>query len=163
MIITLGLILVVVVVLLLLPPRILVGAQTSKKGHPGICGFTLFNRSLHLPSPVPLQVKKRIGTKQPKHLSPVPFPPKGMSLYLIRGPQMGGQIRHGRIGVFGAPRFFSPEIPKYLFFKGFWDLWTENRGRPQKTPPNSTTTDLTPHLRPSEFNVNAVDLSLPFP
>ena len=33
-------------------------------------------------------------------------------------------------------------------FKGFWDLWTENRGAP-KTP-NSTTTDLTPHLRPSE-------------
>ena len=31
-------------------------------------------------------------------------------------------------------------------FKGFWHLWTENRGAP-KTP-NSTMTDLTPHLRP---------------
>ena len=33
-------------------------------------------------------------------------------------------------------------------FKGFWDLWTENRGAP-KTP-NSATTDLTPHVRPSD-------------
>ena len=50
-------------------------------------------------------------------------------------------------GVFGAPRFPSrgPQIP---IFKGFWELWMENRGAP-KTP-NSTTTDLTPHLRPSE-------------
>ena len=39
----------------------------------------------------------------------------------------------------------GPQIP---IFKGFWDLWTENRGAP-KTP-NSTTTDLTPHLRPSD-------------
>ena len=31
----------------------------------------------------------------------------------------------------------------------FGDLWTENRGAP-KTP-NPTTTDLTPHLRPSDF------------
>ena len=47
----------------------------------------------------------------------------------------------------GRPTFQSrgPQIP---IFKRFWDLWTENRGAP-KTP-KSTTTDLTPHLRPSE-------------
>ena len=47
----------------------------------------------------------------------------------------------------GHPDFQSrgPQIP---IFKGFRDLWTENRGAP-KTP-NSTTTDLTPHLRPSD-------------
>ena len=41
----------------------------------------------------------------------------------------------------GRPDFQSRglQIP---IFKGFWDLWTENRGAP-KTP-NSTTTDLTP-------------------
>ena len=48
----------------------------------------------------------------------------------------------------GRPNF-SPEVPKIPIFKGFWDLWTENRGAP-KTP-NSTTTDLTPHLRPSDY------------
>ena len=58
---------------------------------------------------------------------------------------MGGQIRRGRIWRFWGAPIFSPEVPKYLFFKGFWDLWTENRGAP-KTP-NSTTTGLTPHLR----------------
>ena len=65
---------------------------------------------------------------------------------------MGGQIRRGRVWRFlGRPDFQSrgPQIP---IFKGFWDLWTENRGAP-KTP-NSTTTDLTPHLRPSDFNTN---------
>ena len=47
----------------------------------------------------------------------------------------------------GRPDFQSrgPQIP---IFKGFWDLWTEDRGAP-KTP-NSTMTDLTTHLRPSE-------------
>ena len=30
----------------------------------------------------------------------------------------------------------------------FWEIWTENRGAPKK--PNSTTRDLTPHLRPSD-------------
>ena len=49
-------------------------------------------------------------------------------------------------GVFGVPRF-SVQRPQIPIFKEFWDLWTENRGAP-KTP-NSTTTDLTPHLRPS--------------
>ena len=51
-------------------------------------------------------------------------------------------------GVFGAPRF-SVQRPQNTYFKGFWDLWTENRGAP-KTP-NSTTTDPTPHSRPSEI------------
>ena len=52
------------------------------------------------------------------------------------------------LALLGRPDFQSrgPQIP---IFKGFWDLWTENRGAP-KTP-NSTTTDLTPHLRHSEF------------
>ena len=55
-------------------------------------------------------------------------------------------------GVFGAPRFSVRwGLPKYLFLKGFGDLCKENRGAP-KTP-NSTTTDLTPHLRPSEMDV----------
>ena len=62
---------------------------------------------------------------------------------------MEGQIRRGRIWHFWGAPIFSPEVPKYLFLKGFWDLSTENRGAP-KTP-NSTTTDLTPHLRPSEM------------
>ena len=51
-------------------------------------------------------------------------------------------------GVFGAPRF-SVQRPQNTYFKGFWDLRTENRGAP-KTP-NSTTTDPTPHSRPSEL------------
>ena len=53
-------------------------------------------------------------------------------------------------GIFGAPDFQSkgPQIP---IFKGFWGLWTENRGAPKA--PNSTTTDLTPHLRPSALRV----------
>ena len=50
-------------------------------------------------------------------------------------------------GVFGAPRF-SVQRSETPIFKGFGDLWTENRGAP-KTP-NSTATDLTPHLRPSD-------------
>ena len=63
---------------------------------------------------------------------------------------MGDQIRRGRIWRFwGAPNFQS-RGRQISVFKGFWDLWTENRGAP-KTP-NSTTTDLTPHLRPSETN-----------
>ena len=55
---------------------------------------------------------------------------------------MGGQIRRGRIWRFWGAPSFSPEVPKYLFLKGFGGLWTENRGAP-KTP-NSTTTDLIP-------------------
>ena len=42
--------------------------------------------------------------------------------------------------------------PKILVLKGFGDLWTENRGAP-KTP-NSTTTDPTPHSRPSDYSAS---------
>ena len=55
-------------------------------------------------------------------------------------------------GVSGAPRF-SVQRSQNPIFKGFWDHWTENRGAP-KTP-NSTTTDLTPHLRPSDNLVHS--------
>ena len=48
----------------------------------------------------------------------------------------------------GRPDFQSRGAQIHIF-KGFWDLWTENRGTP-KTP-NSTTTDLTPHFRPSKW------------
>ena len=50
----------------------------------------------------------------------------------------------------GRPDFPSrgPQIP---ILKGFWDLWTENWGAP-KTP-SPTTTDLTPHLRPSDVKL----------
>ena len=47
----------------------------------------------------------------------------------FRGPQMGGQIRRGRIWRFWGAPLFNPEVPKYLFFKGFWDLWTESRAK----------------------------------
>ena len=42
---------------------------------------------------------------------------KSVVLYItnIRGPQMGGQIRRGRIWRFWGAPIFSPEIPKYLF------------------------------------------------
>ena len=57
---------------------------------------------------------------------------------------MGGQIRRGRIWRFWGAPIFSREVPKYLVLKGFG---TSGRkiGAPPKTP-NSTTTDLTPHL-----------------
>ena len=48
------------------------------------------------------------------------------------------------IGVFGAPRF-SVQRSQNPLQKAFGDLWTEHWGAP-----NSTTTDLTPHLRPSD-------------
>ena len=51
-------------------------------------------------------------------------------------------------GVFGVPRFSVQRSPTPIF-KEFSGFWTENRGAP-KTP-NSTTTDLTPHLWPSDF------------
>ena len=37
----------------------------------------------------------------------------------FRGPQMGVQIRRGRIWRFWGAPIFSPEVPKYLFLKGF--------------------------------------------
>ena len=51
----------------------------------------------------------------------------------VREPQMGGQIRRGRIWRFWGAPIFSPEVRRNTHFKGFWDLWTENRGAP-KTP-----------------------------
>ena len=50
-------------------------------------------------------------------------------------------------GVFGAPQF-SVHKSQNPLKEVFGDLWTENWGAP-KTP-NPTTTDLTPHLRPSD-------------
>ena len=43
---------------------------------------------------------------------------------------------------FGAPRF-SVQRSQNTYFKGFWGLWTENRGAPRTR--KSTTTDPTPH------------------
>ena len=50
---------------------------------------------------------------------------------MIKGPQMGGQIRRGWIWRFWGALIFSPEVPKYLFLKGFG---TSGRkiGAPQK-------------------------------
>ena len=42
----------------------------------------------------------------------------------------------------GSPDFQS-RGPKKTYFKGFWGLWTENRGAPKTR--KSTTTDPTPH------------------
>ena len=44
---------------------------------------------------------------------------------------MGGQIRHGRIWRFWGAPIFSPEVPKYLFLKGFGTSGREI-GAPQK-------------------------------
>ena len=70
---------------------------------------------------------------------------------------MGCQIRRGRIWRFWGAPIFSPEVPKYLFFKRFRTSGRKNRGAP-KTP-NPTTTDLTPHLRPSELPDGSIVLS----
>ena len=82
-----------------------------------------------------------------------PRPPQPQQLLLVVCWQQNSQKNSRRLwsegrkwGAFlGRPDFQSrgPQIP---IFKGFGDLWTENRGAP-KTP-NPTTTDLTPHLRP---------------
>ena len=50
---------------------------------------------------------------------------------LFRGPQMGGQIRHGRIWHFWGAPIFSPEVPKYLILKGFRTSG-QKIGAPQK-------------------------------
>ena len=50
--------------------------------------------------------------------------------------------------VFGAPRF-AVQKPPNTCFKGFWGFWTENRGAPKKR--KLTTTDPTPHSRPSDW------------
>ena len=81
---------------------------------------------------------------------------RGLALLLWRsskseGREWGvGSVVVG-FGVFGAPRF-SVQRPKNACFKGFWYLWTENRGAPKM--PNPTATDPTPHShdsRPSDF------------
>ena len=77
---------------------------------------------------------------------------------IFRGPQMGGQIRRGRIWRFWGAPVFSSEV-RNTYFKGFWDLCTENRGAPKA--PDSTTTDLTPHLRPSDICRSGVALHPP--
>ena len=56
---------------------------------------------------------------------------------------MGGWIRR-------APRFSVQRSPN-TYFKGFGGLWTENRGA--KKTRKSTTTDPTPHSRPSNCNL----------
>ena len=58
-------------------------------------------------------------------------------------------------GVFGGAPIFSPEVRKYLFLKGFRASGLKI-GAPPKTP-NSTTTDLTPHLRPSDLKMRNLD------
>ena len=52
------------------------------------------------------------------------------------------------IGVFGAPPISSPEVPKYLFLKGFGTSERKS-GRPKNAKFNHDGTD--PHLRPSEY------------
>ena len=61
---------------------------------------------------------------------------------------MGGQIRRGRIWRFWGAPIFSPEVLKSLSHRVLGPLDGKS-GRPKKNP-NSTTTDLTPHLRPSD-------------
>ena len=76
------------------------------------------------------------------------LPPKLVKATYQRAANGGSDPSWLNLAFLGRPDFQSrgPQIP---IFKGFGDLWTENRGAP-KTP-NSTTTDLTPHLRPSEL------------
>ena len=71
-----------------------------------------------------------------------------MKIFCQRAANGGSDPSWLNLAFLGRPDFQS-KGPKIHVFKGFWDRWTENRGAP-KTP-NSTTTDLTPHLRPSDF------------
>ena len=99
--------------------------------------------TIHTTLTLPMGFPKRGGT-----LTKGPVPTSFHELVFlsrVRGLQMGGQIRRGRIWRFWGAPIFSSEVPKYLFLKGFWGLWTENRGAP-KTP-NSTTT-MTQHCDP---------------
>ena len=57
---------------------------------------------------------------------------------------------------FGAPRF-SVQRPQITYFKGFGDLWTENRGAPKTR--NPTLTDLTPHSWPSDLGFGSRSFS----
>ena len=51
------------------------------------------------------------------------------------------QIRRGKIWRFWGAPIFSPEVPKYLFFKEFGDSWTENRGAPKNAKFNHDGSD----------------------
>ena len=75
------------------------------------------------------------------------LPPNSVSSLLQRAANGGLDPSWLDLAFLGRPDFPArgPQIP---IFKGFWDLWPENRGAP-KTP-ISTTTDSTPHLRPSD-------------
>ena len=68
--------------------------------------------------------------------------------HVSEGRNGGSDTSWLNLAFLGRPDFPSGQRSPNTYFKGFWDTWTENRGAP-KTP-NSTTTDLTPHLRPSE-------------
>ena len=72
----------------------------------------------------------------------------GVGLTLLQRAANGGSDPSWlNLAFLGRPNFPSRGT-QILIFKGFGGLWTENRGA-QKTP-NPTTTDLTPHLRPSD-------------
>ena len=77
----------------------------------------------------------------------------GLDTYLIRIQSEGREWGVGSVvldfRVFGAPQF-SVQSPQNTYFKGFWGLWTENRGAPKTR--KSSTTDPTPHPRPSDPN-----------
>ena len=70
----------------------------------------------------------------------------------VREPRMGGWSVVVEFHVFGAPRF-SVKRSQNTSFKGFWRLWTENRGAPKTR--ESTTTDPTPHSRLSDLSLQA--------
>ena len=76
-------------------------------------------------------------------------PPKNLTsrrlAFKSEGRKWGVRTVVVAFGVFGAPRFSVQRSPN-TYLKGFWDLWTENRGAP-KTP-NATTTDLNPICGP---------------
>ena len=55
----------------------------------------------------------------------------------FRGPQMGGQIRRGRIWRFWGAPIFSPEVPKYLFFKGFRQRFRKGVGGKRGSAPGN--------------------------
>ena len=53
---------------------------------------------------------------------------------------------------------FSLEAPKPLFKRGFGAIWAKIWGAPNTDP---TTTDPTPHFRPSEFRVQFQVVKVP--
>ena len=65
---------------------------------------------------------------------------KDLITFFFRGPQMGGQIRRGRIWRFWGAPLFSPEVPKYLFLKGLGPLDGKS-GRPKNAKFNHDGSD----------------------